>query len=82
MDDDEECCEVGEAFLEFMVEVAREAPPGTDPLTRTDRLRERLRAHPRRAEFEDHLAAVQAKLAATGEYHDMALFERLLNTAH
>jgi cytochrome P450 len=30
----------------------------------------------------DHLAAVQAKLAATGEYHDMALFERLLNTAH
>jgi hypothetical protein len=82
MNEDDEDCEIGEAFLRFMVEVAREAPSGTDPLTRADRLRERLRAHPRRAEFEDHLAAVHAKLAAADEHHDMAFFGLLLNTAH
>jgi hypothetical protein len=49
MDDDEEGCEVDEAFLKFMVEVAREAPPGTDPLpgpTASGTASARIRAGP------------------------------------
>jgi hypothetical protein len=69
--------EIGEALMDIMAALVREYP-GDDQTTRTDRLKERLRVHPRRTEFEAHLTAAIPKANSD----DRAFFKRLLSTAH
>jgi hypothetical protein len=69
--------EIGEALMDIMAALTCEHP-GLDPTTMTDLLKERIRVHPRRTEFEAHLTAVLPK----AEPEDRAFFKRLLDTAH
>jgi hypothetical protein len=69
--------EIGEALMDIMAALACEYP-GDDQATLTNRLKERLRVHPRRTEFEAHLAAA----IPGANPDDRAFFRRLLSTAH
>jgi hypothetical protein len=66
--------EIGEALLDMMAALTGEHP-GADRATMTDLLKERIRVHPRRAEFEAHLIAVLPKADA----EDRAFFKHLLD---
>ena len=68
--------EIGEALFDLMAALTREHP-GADATTMTDLLKERIRVHPRRAEFEAHLAAALPR----ADSKDRAFFRRLLDTA-
>jgi hypothetical protein len=75
--DQEEGCEVCKDICALMAELTVEHPDD-DPTTARNRLKDHTRAHPRRTEFEEHLAAS----AEDADNPDDAAFFRHLYTVH